>query len=114
MTRDRTFVAKPEFRSWLLAQLAVDPIVEPLVTYVARRVAHAQATNGSLPGATTMAPAQPTTNGHYDLSLKPEYTSPANTVGSEFTVKWKRENGEWKISNADGNKLPQGMSLFGG
>ena len=71
MTRDRTFVAKPEFRSWLLAQLAVDPIVEPLVTYVARRVAHAQATNGSLPGATTMAPAQPTTNGHYAGSISP-------------------------------------------
>ena len=71
MARDRTFVARPEFRSWLLAQLAVDPIVEPLVTYVARRVAHAQATNGALPSATAMAPAQPTSNGPYAGSISP-------------------------------------------
>ena len=51
-----------------------------------------------------------TTKGHYNLGLKQEFNSPAQNYSSEFTLRWKRENGQWKISNADGNKLPSGLT----
>ena len=50
-----------------------------------------------------------TTRGRYDLGLKTEFTSPEEKYASDFSLKWKRENGQWKISNADGNKLPMGL-----
>lgn len=50
-----------------------------------------------------------TTKGRYNLGLKQEFTSPAQNYSSEFTLQWKREDGQWKISNADGNKLPAGL-----
>lgn len=51
-----------------------------------------------------------TTTGYYYLNLKSEYTSPGDKYNAPFTLKWKREDGTWKISNADGNKLPTGLS----
>lgn len=50
-----------------------------------------------------------TTKGNYNLGLKQEFNSPVQNYSSEFTLKWKRENGQWKISNADDNKIPPGL-----
>jgi hypothetical protein len=50
-----------------------------------------------------------TTKGSYNLGLKQEFNSPIQNYTSDFTLKWKREDGQWKISNADGNKLPPGI-----
>ncbi len=49
------------------------------------------------------------TKGHYTLGMKQEFNSPAQNYSSDFTLHWKREDGQWKISNADGNKLPPGL-----
>lgn len=71
----------------------MDPIAsEPLVTYVSRRVAHAQATNGSLPGAATtvndtMAPASTATpTGPAAGSISPSMTQqpPATVAPASF------------------------------
>lgn len=45
--------------------------------------------------------------GNYVLSLKPEFTSPAQTSGGKFTVKWRKIEGEWKIISASVPKLGQ-------
>lgn len=50
-----------------------------------------------------------TSTGHYDVGLKSEFSSPEQKTSSEFSLKWKREDGQWKISDADGNKLPPGL-----
>lgn len=50
-----------------------------------------------------------TTKGHYDLGLKTEFTSPEQPFFNDFKLKWKREDGQWKISNADDNTLPPGL-----
>jgi len=51
-----------------------------------------------------------TTTGQYHLGLKIEFSSPEQTTDSAFKLTWKREDGGWKISNADGNKLPPGLT----
>lgn len=51
-----------------------------------------------------------TTTGTYQLGLKLEFNSPEETTSSPFKLGWKREDGAWKISNADGNKLPPGLT----
>ncbi len=51
-----------------------------------------------------------TTRGHYDLGLKRDFNSPEDKVPSDFSLKWKREDGQWKIYNADGNTLPPGLT----
>ena len=53
--------------------------------------------------------ARATSTGHYYIGLKSEFTSPEQKTSSDFTLKWKREDGEWKILSADGNKLPPGL-----
>lgn len=50
-----------------------------------------------------------TTKGHYDLGLKTEFSSPEEKMSDNFSLKWKRENGQWKIADAQGNKLPPGL-----
>lgn len=50
-----------------------------------------------------------TTKGRYDLGLKTEFSSPEEESSNDFSLKWKREDGQWKISDADGNKLPPGL-----
>ncbi|BCM89676.1 hypothetical protein IAD21_01523 [Abditibacteriota bacterium] len=79
-----------------------------------------QLTIGMLSYATieaTISPSQikidgdtATTTGHYNLGMKQEFNSPVQNYSSEFTLQWKREDGQWKISNADGNKLPPGLT----
>jgi len=51
-----------------------------------------------------------TTTGQYHLGLKTEFSSPEQTTDSAFKLTWKREDGQWKISNADGNKLPPALT----
>ncbi len=51
-----------------------------------------------------------TTRGRYELGLKQEFSSPEQKTSSDFVLKWKREDGQWKISDADGNKLPPGLA----
>ncbi len=50
-----------------------------------------------------------TSTGNYEVGLKPEFSSPEQKTSAQFTLKWKREDGKWKISGADGNKLPPGL-----
>jgi len=51
-----------------------------------------------------------TTTGQYHLGLKNDFSSPEQTTDSAFKLAWKREDGAWKISNADGNTLPPGLT----
>lgn len=53
-----------------------------------------------------------TTKGHYDMGLKREFSSPEQNFEADFSLKWKREDGQWKISNADGNRIPPGLSGY--
>ena len=50
-----------------------------------------------------------TTRGHYYLGLKTEFSSPEQPFSNDFSLKWKREDGQWKISSADDNTLPPGL-----
>ena len=40
--------------------------------------------------------------GRWSLGLKSEYTSPEERTSGTFELQWRRENGEWKIVEADG------------
>lgn len=50
-----------------------------------------------------------TTKGLYDLGFKTEFSSPEEKYSSDFSLKWKREDSQWKIADAQGNKLPPGL-----
>ncbi len=50
-----------------------------------------------------------TTTGLYDIGLKREFNSPEEKFSDLFTLKWKREDGGWKISDAPGVTVPKGL-----
>lgn len=48
-----------------------------------------------------------TSVGGWNLGIKSEFTSPEQTTSGQFELKWRKEDGEWKIVEANGQgELP--------
>ena len=45
-------------------------------------------------------------NGRFLLNLKSEFDSPPEPHGGKFKLKWKKLDGEWKISEVEGAPIP--------
>lgn len=45
-------------------------------------------------------------DGRYILSLKSEFNSPPEIFAGKFTLKWRKDNGQWLVTNAQGEQIP--------
>ena len=46
-------------------------------------------------------------DGRFLLNLKSEFDSPPEPYGGNFKLKWKKIDGEWKISEVEGAPMPK-------
>ena len=45
-------------------------------------------------------------NGRFLLNVKPEFDSAPEPYAGDFKLKWKKIDGEWKISEVEGAPMP--------